>query len=278
MSLERLQKLIARAGVASRREAEVFIREGRVTVNGRRAALGDQADPAVDSVKVDGKRLKPPETFRYILLYKPDGVVTTTEDPEGRPTVLDLLGRKIGERLFPVGRLDYHSEGLIILTNDGEFALRVAHPRYGVLREYLAKVKGVPDDTDRTKLARGTLLEGHRVVPHELVMVRPTASGMNSWWRIAVGEGKTHEVREMFLRIGHPVQRLMRVAIGSVRDESLRPGQWRELDSEEIESLRRGGREVGRRTYARTGGAGVHPQAGRVRAGKADRGGAASWA
>jgi len=261
--------------VASRREAEVFIREGRVTVNGRRAVLGDQADPAVDSVKVDGKRLKAPETLRYILLYKPDGVMTTTEDPEGRTTVLDMLGRKIGERLFPVGRLDYHSEGLVILTNDGEFALRVAHPRYGVLREYLAKVKGVPDDAERTRLAKGTVLEGHRVVPHELTMVRPTASGMNSWWRITVGEGKTHEVREMFLRIGHPVQRLMRVAIGSVRDESLRPGQWRELDSEEIEGLRRGGREVGWTTYARTRGSGVHPQAGRVRAGKADRGGAA---
>ncbi|MBZ5587842.1 MAG: rRNA pseudouridine synthase [Acidobacteriia bacterium] len=273
MNPERLQKLIARAGVCSRREAEVLIREGRVTVNGRKAELGDQANVAVDSVKVDGKRLKPPEELRYLLLYKPDGVVTTTEDPQGRVTVLDLLSGKVSGRLFPVGRLDYHSEGLVILTNDGEFALRVAHPRYGILREYLAKVRGIPDESDRARLARGTIIEGQHVAPLELALVRPTASGLNSWWRVAVGEGKTHEVRELFRRIGHPVQRLMRVAIGSVRDESLKPGQWRELDSDEIEGLRRGGRQVGRRAYARTGSSGVHPQAGRVRAGETDRGG-----
>ncbi|TAM47640.1 MAG: rRNA pseudouridine synthase [Acidobacteria bacterium] len=275
VSLERIQKLIARAGVCSRRDAEDWIREGRVTVNGRCAELGDQADLASDSIKVDGKRLRAAQPLRYILLYKPPGMVTTNEDPEGRPTVLDALGGRVGERVFPVGRLDYGSEGLVILTNDGEFALRVAHPRYGVLREYLAKVKGVPDEADRSRLARGTFIEGQRVVPHDLALVRPTASGMNSWWRVVVGEGKTHEVREMFRHIGHPVQRLLRVAIGPVRDPSLKAGVWRELTAEEIEGLRRGGRPVERGEDARTKGAGVHPQAGRLRAGKTDRGGGA---
>ena len=275
MKPERIQKLIARAGVCSRRDAEERIREGRVTINGRRAELGDQADPGSDSIKIDGKRLRPAPPARYILLYKPVSVVTTTEDPEGRTTVLDVLGGKVGERVFPVGRLDYGSEGLVILTNDGEFALRVAHPRYGVMREYLAKVKGVPDEGDRGKLARGTPIEGQRVVPHEVALVRPTATGANSWWRVVVGEGKTHEVREMFARIGHPVQRLLRVAIGGVRDAALKPGAWRELTEAEIEGLRRGGRRVGRGDDASTTGAGVHPQAGRLRPGTADRRGPA---
>jgi len=275
VSLERLQKLIARAGVCSRREAEELIREGRVTVNGRRAELGEQADIGTDSVKIDGKRLKPPQRSRYLLLHKPTGYVTTTADPEGRPTVLDLLGGKVTERIYPVGRLDYHSEGLVILTNDGAFALRVAHPRYGVMREYLAKVRGVPDADDRAKLERGAVIEGQRVIPHGLELVRPTATGMNSWWRVVVGEGKTHEVREMFKRVGHPVQRLIRSAIGELRDASLRPGQWRELTEDEIEVLRRGGRRGGRQDNARTQGAGVHPEAGHLRAGQAHRGGAA---
>lgn len=275
MSPERLQKLIARAGVCSRREAEELIREGRVTVNGRTAELGDQADLGTDSVKVDGKRLKPPQRLRYILLHKPRGFVTTTEDPQGRATVLDLLGGKVAERIFPVGRLDYHSEGLVILTNDGEFALRVAHPRYGVLREYMAKVRGVPDGDDLARLQKGAVVEGQRVVPHEIELTRPTASGMNSWWRVVVGEGKTHEVREMFKRVGHPVQRLIRSAIGELRDASLGPGQWRELREDEIDGLRFGARQGGRQDNARNQGAGVHPEAGRLRAGQAHRGGAA---
>jgi 23S rRNA pseudouridine2605 synthase len=272
---ERLQKIIARAGVCSRRDAEELIRDGRVTVNGRVAELGESADSAKDAIKVDGKRLKAEQAKRYLLLYKPEGVVTTTDDPEKRRTVIDLLGNKVSEKVFPVGRLDYHSEGLVILTNDGDFALRVAHPRYGVLREYLAKVKGTPDERDVVALRKGTQIEGQHVAPLDVEFVKVTPSGMNSWWKIVLGEGKTHEVRELFKRVGHPVQRLIRVAIGSVRDEVLRPGMWRELDHREIVSLLTVGRGQGRRSHAGTTGAGVHPQAGRLRAGQADRGGPA---
>jgi 23S rRNA pseudouridine2605 synthase len=274
MALERVQKLIARAGVCSRRDAEQRIREGRVTINGRVAELGDQADPAADAIKVDGKRLKPEQPARYILLNKPVGVVTTTEDPEGRPTVIDLIRPKVGGRLFPVGRLDYASEGLVLLTNDGDLAMRVSHPRYGVMREYMVKVRGVPDEGDRGRLAAGTVIEGQKVVPHEVTLVRVTATGVNSWWKVIVGEGKTHEVREMFKRLGHPVQRLLRVAIGPLRDPDLRPGAFRDLADTEVDSLRRGEPQV-RRPDERTTGARVHPEARRVRPGKADRGGAA---
>ena len=130
--------------------------------------------------------------------------------------------------MFPVGRLDYHSEGLVLLTNDGDLALRVAHPRYGVLREYMVKVRACPTTATRAAAA-GTVIEGQKVVPHEVALVRVTATGINSWWKVVVGEGKTHEVREMFKRLGHPVQRLVRVAIGPLRDPELRPGTWREL-------------------------------------------------
>jgi len=273
VAVERIQKLIARAGVCSRRDAEALIREGRVTVNGAVATLGSQADPERDAIKVDGKRLKPPEVLRTFLFYKPVKVMTTTDDPDGRPTVLDYFRGKVPQRIFPVGRLDFHSEGLVLLTNDGELAMRVAHPRYGVLREYVAKVKGVPDQRAVERLQRGTVLEGRRVVPKEVALVRTTPTGANSWWKVVVGEGKTHEVREMFSRIGHPVQRLVRVAIGPLRDAKLRPGTWRELSDEEIEMLRRPGGRGRREGHARAEGSGVHAQGGRLRAGQADRGG-----
>lgn len=274
MALERVQKLIARAGVCSRREAEGRIREGRVTINGRVAELGDQADPASDAIKVDGKRLKAEPPAQYLLINKPVGVVTTTDDPEGRTTVIDLIRPKVGGRLFPVGRLDYASEGLVLLTNDGDLAMKVAHPRFGVLREYMAKVRGVPDAGARRKLAAGLVIDGQKVVPHEVEFLRVTPSGQNSWWKVVVGEGKTHEVREMFKRLGHPVQRLIRTAIGPLRDAELRPGGFRELTETELDLLRRGGQPP-RRRDERTTGAGVHPQARGVRAGQAHRGGAA---
>ncbi|MFH1176446.1 MAG: pseudouridine synthase [Acidobacteriota bacterium] len=275
MALERLQKLIARAGLCSRRDAEALIRERRVTVNGRVAELGEQADLDHDAVKIDGKRLKPPAALRYLLVNKPVGVVTTTEDPEGRPTVLDLVRGKVGGRLFPVGRLDYASEGLVILTNDGDLAQKLMHPRYGVLREYEAKVRGVPDESARARLRAGIVIAGRKVVPAAVEQLRVTPSGLRSWWRVVVGEGKTHEVRELFKSVGHPVQRLIRTAVGELRDPRLRPGAWRELDEYELDLLRRGGRRTRRGEHAPGANAGVHQQDPRVRTGKADRGGPA---
>jgi len=238
MAEERLQKLIARAGLCSRREADRMIQEGRVTVNGTVAQPGDRADLARDHVKVDGKRLPSPEPQRYLLVYKPRGVMTTCDDPEERTTIVDLVRPVVRERVFPVGRLDYHSEGLIILTNDGDLAARLGHPRYGVVREYLVKVRGDLNDDELKQLMNGTVVEGRLVRPLRARRESTTRSAGNSWWRVEVAEGRTHEVRELFFRAGHPVQRLRRTAIGPIRDTELRPGDFRELGRDEVRALR----------------------------------------
>jgi len=269
---ERLQKLIARAGVCSRRDADAMIIAGRVTVNGSVALAGTLADPARDAIKIDGKRIRPPQELRYLLVNKPPGVVTTSDDPAGRTTVLDLVKPRIRERVFPIGRLDYASEGLIILTNDGEFASRIAHPRFCIWREYRAKVRGIPDQGAKALLVRGTWVEGRKVVPKAVEMIRLTRTGRNSWWRVVVGEGRTHEVRDLFARVGHPVQRLVRVAIGGLRDEKLARGEWRELNGQEVDMLRSGGGGERKDGDARTEGAGVHAASVRLRPGQADRG------
>ena len=238
MPEERLQKLIARAGLCSRREADRMIQEGRVTVNGRVAQPGDRADLDLDHVKVDGKRLPARETQRYLLMYKPRAVMTTCDDPEERTTIIDLVRPAIRERGFPVGRLDYHSEGLIILTNDGDLAERLGHPRYGVVREYLVKVRGNLNDDELKRFLGGTVVDGRLVRPLRARRESTTRSAGNTWWRVEVAEGRTHEVREMFLRAGHPVQRLRRTAIGPIRDPELRPGDLRELGRDEVRALR----------------------------------------
>ena len=237
MPEERLQKLIARSGQCSRRDAEQLIRDGRVTVNGQVAGLGDRADAERDHVKVDGKALRRSEPLRYLLLYKPREVMTTCDDPEERTTVVDLVRTHIRERVYPVGRLDYHSEGLILLTNDGELAERVSHPKHGLVREYLAKIRGDLDDRQLRKLMAGSVVEGRRVRPRSARRQFASRGGTNSWWRVEVTEGRTHEVRELFFRVGHPVQRLRRTAIGPLRDDRLRPGDFRALTEEEVLSL-----------------------------------------
>lgn len=237
MAEERIQKIIAKSGLCSRREAERLIEEGRVTVDGHQAKLGDKADASRQHLKIDGKAVRKPEPVRYLLLYKPRQVMTTCDDPEGRPTVVDLVRSQIRERVFPVGRLDYHSEGLIILTNDGDLAARVSHPRHGVVREYLVKIRGDLDDQELRRLMGGTVIEGHRVKPLK-ARREPATRGPNSWWRIQVAEGRTHEVRELFFRAGHHVQRLRRTAIGPVRDDTLRPGDFRTLSEAEIRTLK----------------------------------------
>lgn len=239
MAKERLQKLIARAGLCSRREADRWVSEGRVTVNGRPAVLGEKADPEVDHVKVDGKRLKAAEPNQYVLLYKPRGVMTTCSDPEERTTVIDLVRPVVKERVFPVGRLDYQSEGLILLTNDGELAARVTHPRYGVVREYMVKIRGDLDDAEIQRLRAGTTVDGHFVKPLSADRVRTSAGGTSTWWQVEVTEGRTHEVRQLFFRAGRLVQRLRRAAIGPIRDASLRSGDFRMLTGSEVTALKR---------------------------------------
>ena len=243
MEQERLQKIIARAGYASRREAEAMIRQGRITVNGRIVTeLGTKADPAADHVKVDGKLITRPETHRYILLYKPKEVMTTVEDPQGRPTVIDLV-RGIKERIYPVGRLDYHSEGLVLLTNDGELAFRVSHPTHGSVKTYHVKVRGVPEERMIDKLRRGITLEGKRTLPCDIARIKTTGrtdEEGNSWFEVRLREGRTQQIRKMYQAIGHPVSKLKRVAIGPLSDPKLTPGVWRELTKSEVKLLASG--------------------------------------
>ena len=239
---ERLQKIIAHAGFASRREAEEMIRTGRVTVNGRVVTeLGSKAEAGRDHVKVDGKLITHAEPHRYILLYKPKEVMTTVEDPQGRTTVIDLI-RGIPERIYPVGRLDYHSEGLVLLTNDGELAFKVSHPKHGSVKTYHVKVRGVPDDRTVDKLQRGITIEGKRTLPCEISRIKTTGRTSeegNSWFEVKLREGRTQQIRKMFQAMGHPVAKLKRIAIGPISDPKLTPGVWRELTRNEVRMLER---------------------------------------
>jgi 23S rRNA pseudouridine2605 synthase len=244
MELERLQKIIAHAGFASRREAETMIREGRVTVNGRVVTeLGSKADAARDHVKVDGKLITHAEPHRYILLYKPREVMTTVEDPQGRKTVIQLV-KGVRERIYPVGRLDFHSEGLILLTNDGDLAFKVSHPQHGSVKTYHVKVRGVPEERLVDKLQRGITIDNKRTLPCEIARMKTTGRSTgrsddegNSWFEVRLREGRTQQIRKMFQAIGHPVSKLRRVAIGPLSDPKLTPGDWRELTPREVKML-----------------------------------------
>jgi 23S rRNA pseudouridine2605 synthase len=243
MATERLQKILAAAGVASRRAAEEMILEGRVTVNGKRITeLGTKADPVVDHVKVDGKRLRAAAPYRYILMNKPRGVVVTRDDPQRRTTVYVLLGTRVSEPVVPVGRLDFDSEGLILLTNDGPLAYRIAHPSGGCQKEYEVKVSGVPTPTKIARLARGVLIDGVRTAPAtvELIDTTPEKDGIggNAWLRVVLGEGRSRQVRKMLESVGHKVSKLRRVAIGPIRDKSIPPGGFRDLSPAELDALR----------------------------------------
>jgi len=240
MELERLQKIIAHAGFASRREAETMIREGRVTVNGKVVTeLGSRALAGRDHIKVDGKLITRAEPHRYILLYKPKEVMTTVEDPQGRRTVIDLV-RGVRERIYPVGRLDYHSEGLVLLTNDGELAFKVSHPTHGSVKTYHVKVRGVPEQRLIDKLQRGITIDNKRTLPCEISRVKTTGKTDeegNSWFEVKLREGRTQQIRKMFQAVGHPVSKLKRVAIGPISDPKLTPGVWRELSKQEVKML-----------------------------------------
>jgi 23S rRNA pseudouridine2605 synthase len=284
--VERLQKILSQAGVASRRASEQLMLEGRVTVNGTTVReLGTKADPARDDIRVDGRRVRLPERHLYLLLNKPRGYVTTRSDPQKRPTVLDLVA--VREYVYPVGRLDFDSEGLLLLTNDGDLAARLTHPRHGVKRVYEARVLGVPDQHDLQRLSRGIVIEGRRTEPADVKLLdapghpsarvyaraqrlRPKASGgavpasrekglpargggalravNKATLHITIREGRNRQVRKMFEAIGHPVDSLRRVAIGPINDPRLKVGQWRELSREEVERLRKATAEPPQRT------------------------------
>jgi pseudouridine synthase len=253
----RLQKLLSQAGVASRRAAERLIADGRVTVNGQTIReMGVKADPAADDVRVDGRRIRSAQPLRYILLYKPAGFVTTRSDPQRRRTVMDLLG-DVREYVYPVGRLDYDSEGLLLLTNDGELAAMLTHPRHGVERTYEAHVAGVPDEKALERLRRGIPLDGKRTLAAEVVMLNtPAKAGHDdrgrrddrggrdarqrreAVLRITIREGRNRQVRRMCEAVGHPVRRLTRTRIGPIADRRLRPGEWRDLTAAEVRTLR----------------------------------------
>lgn len=242
MSEERLQKILARAGLTSRRKAETLIEEGRVTVNGQVATLGDKADPESDAIKVDGKRVQPRTDFHYLMLNKPPGVMSTLNDPEGRPTVLELVPPGYRKALVPVGRLDFQTEGLLLMTDDGDFAHRVGHPRHGCTKTYEVKVKGEPAAEAIAKLQeRGAVVDGRHVTPVRIEPRRVSGprEGKNTWWTVEISEGRNRQIREMFFRLGHPVQRLRRVAIGPLKDPNLELGRIRELTEKEVAMLRR---------------------------------------
>ncbi|HEV8394451.1 MAG TPA: pseudouridine synthase [Vicinamibacterales bacterium] len=258
---QRLQKILSQAGVASRRAAERLMAEGRVTLNGKTVLeMGTKADADTDDIRVDGRRLHAPERKRYILLNKPAGVVSTRSDPQRRRTVIDLLAG-VREYVYPVGRLDYETEGLLILTNDGDLAARLTHPRHGVERSYQARVAGIPDADALRQLREGIPLDGRRTLPAEATLLnarqagpgtsgtskdvplrkqpreRPQSREREGVLQLTIREGRNRQVRRMLEAVGHPVRELTRTRIGPLTDRRLKPGMWRDLTPDEVRTL-----------------------------------------
>lgn len=234
----RLQKILSAAGVASRRASEQMILDGRVTVNGETVReLGTKADPAKDAIKVDGRRIKTDIPHRYIALYKPKGYVTTRKDPEGRRTVMDLIGE--GDYIYPVGRLDYDSEGLLLMMSDGELAAKLTHPRHEVDKVYEVIVAGVPEPKSIEKLRKGVFIEGGRTSAAE-VHVENTVKGARPTTKltISIHEGRNRQIRRMCSAVGLPVWALRRIRMGPIGLGRLKPGQWRDLTPDEVRRLK----------------------------------------
>ena len=237
---ERLQKFLAKAGVSSRRAGEKLIREGRVKVNGRIITqMGFTVDPAVDLVEVDNRPVKPVRQKEYIILHKPVGFVTTMNDPFGRPTVRDLL-QGIKRRIFPVGRLDLNSSGLLVMTNDGELANRLMHPSFGVEKEYLVRVDGLPGPEALEKLAKGVLLDDGLTMPAKVRLIK--AGRPTSVLSLVLKEGRNRQVRRMLEAVNHPVLSLKRIRFGPLTLKGLKSRQWRRLTAAEVKALKK---EVG---------------------------------
>jgi 23S rRNA pseudouridine2605 synthase len=226
---DRLQKLLARAGLGSRRHCEELIEQGRVQVNGQVARLGARAEPETDTVVVDGVVIGVAPGLRYYLLNKPTGVVSTVDDPQGRPTVVSLVPSD--ERVFPVGRLDRDTEGLLLLTNDGPLTHQLTHPSHGVEKEYMAWVEGTPARGTLRQLREGVELDDGITAPARVSLVAPDLL------RLVIHEGRNRQVRRMCEAVGHPVRRLVRIRIGPLSDRKLKPGQWRELTTAEVREL-----------------------------------------
>jgi pseudouridine synthase len=262
---QRLQKVLSQAGVASRRAAERLIAEGRVTLNGTTVReMGTKADADRDDIRVDGRRLHAPERKRYILLNKPSGYVSTRSDPQRRPTVIDLLVG-VREYVYPVGRLDYDTEGLLLLTNDGDLAARLTHPRHGIERSYEARVAGLPSVEAVRQLRDGIPLDGRRTLPADVTVLNPSGASKGAGTsrdgasrkgdvrtrrdegpvrktigvvQITIREGRNRQVRRMLEAVGHPVRELTRTRIGPLTDRRLKVGSWRDLTPEEVTTLR----------------------------------------
>ncbi len=244
--LERLQKVLAEAGVASRRKSEEMIRAGRVEVNGQIVRdMGVKVDPKQDAIKVDGRPIRQ-EKKVYVLFNKPKGVITSASDPEGRKTVASFF-TNIRERIYPVGRLDYDTEGLLLLTNDGEFAHLLTHPKHHVPRTYLATVKGVPHGTKLDKLRSGIELEDGMTSPAEAEYYDIDLDKNEAVIQVTIYEGRNRQVRRMFEAIGHPVQKLKRIKFGPILLAGLPRGKYRHLTAEEIKELRAAALEAGKR-------------------------------
>lgn len=228
---ERLQKVLARIGIGSRRVCEDLIADGVVTVNGEVAELGRRVDPEVDVVAVNGVIVGVRPGLVHLLLHKPSGVITTADDPQGRPTVLELVPAE--PRVFPVGRLDLETEGLLLLTNDGDLAHRLTHPSFGVEKEYVAHVDGEVTRGELRMLREGVVLEDGPTAPAKAALLGPGVI------RLTIHEGRNRQVRRMCEAVGHPVKRLIRTRIGPLADRKLKPGQWRALTSDELRALER---------------------------------------
>jgi 23S rRNA pseudouridine2605 synthase len=233
---ERIQKILARSGLGSRRACEELIVAGRVTVDGKMAVLGSKADPQTAHILVDGKSIRTAETLKYIALYKPRGVLSTVDAPDSRTTVRELVNEP--EHLYPVGRLDVDSEGLVLLTNDGELTNRLTHPRYGHEKEYRVLVARRPDEEQMAAWRHGVVLEdGHRTAPAQVHF--ESASGKGAWLRVILREGRKRQIRETGSQIGLPVVRIVRIRIGSLMLGALKPGQSRQLSVDELRELKK---------------------------------------
>jgi pseudouridine synthase len=236
MPEERLQKILSQAGVTSRRQAEVMIKEGRVAVNGAVVTeLGSKADLERDHIKVDGRLIRPPKHLVYIVMYKPNNTMTTVSDPEGRATVMDLL-RGVKERVYPVGRLDYHSEGLLLFTNDGELANVIMSAASHLPKTYVVKVNGELTPVQEQQFREGVPLSGRRTLPAGLKVIQ---RAVNPWYEVKLYEGRNNQIRMMFKHFGRLVEKLKRVRIGPLEMGPLKPGGFRHLDEAEVKSLKR---------------------------------------